>query len=159
MASDSGKTQLWVRPLDSVVAQPLNGTDNAAFPFWSPDSRYIAFFADGKLKKIEATGGPAQALSDSSGLARGGSWSKDGVIVFAPDGGSALRRVPAEGGASATATMLNTSRGEYAHRWPSFLPDGRHFLFVAVAQSAPALSLNVASLDSPKVKPLTQVVS
>ena len=78
-----GKRPLWVRALDGLTAQPLAGTEGATFPFWSPDSRFIAFFADGKLKKIDASGGPALTLADAR-LGRGGSWSRDGVIVFAP---------------------------------------------------------------------------
>src|SRR6202030_3680528 len=86
-----GKSQLWVRPLESPVAQPLAGTENAMFPFWSPDSRSVAFFADRKLKRIDVTGGPALTIADAiSG--RGGAWSPDGVIVYCPSNISALQR-------------------------------------------------------------------
>ena len=114
-----GKTQLWVRPLDAMTAQPLAGTDSAWFPFWSPDSRFIAFFADRKLKKIDASGGPPITLTDAP-RARGGTWAASGVILFASD--FAIRSVSAAGGAS---TPVPGARGHL----PSFLPDGRHFLF------------------------------
>jgi eukaryotic-like serine/threonine-protein kinase len=153
-ASDaSGKTQLWVRSLDAIAAQPLNGTENASFPFWSPDSRIIGFFADGKLKKIGALGGSAQILCDSRATPRGGSWSRDGVIVFASSGAGPLLRVPAEGGQPAPATTLDTSLNENANRYPYFLPDGRHFLFTAV-DAAGAGRIYAGSLDSKETKHL-----
>ena len=118
-----GKTPLWVRALDGLTAQPLAGTEGATFPFWSPDSRFIAFFADGKLKKIDASGGQALALTDAPN-GRGGSWSPDGVIVFAPSGNalSPLLRVSSAGGAS---SPISSAQGSF----PWFLPDGRHFLY------------------------------
>jgi hypothetical protein len=97
VAYDSpGKQRLWVRPLDSLTTQPLPETEGANYPFWSPDSRFIGFFAGGKLKKVEVSGGPPQTLCDANG--RGGTWNRDGVIVFAPGTGSALYRVSAGGG-------------------------------------------------------------
>jgi eukaryotic-like serine/threonine-protein kinase len=129
VANLDGKTQLWIRAINSTNAQPLLGTDDADYPFWSPDSRSIAFFADGKLKKIDASGGPAQTLSDVPTLtARGGTWNRDGVIVFGAAAGP-LRRVSSAGGTPSLLTELDLSGGEVAHRNPSFLPDGRHFLF------------------------------
>ena len=121
----SDKPQLWLRALDTFEWQPMAFTDGATYPFWSPDSRFIAFFADGKLKKIAATGGPAQALCDAPD-GRGGSWSRDDVILFTPAyTGVAIQRVPAAGGVPADVTK--TRRGE---RFPFFLPDGRHFLYL-----------------------------
>ena len=79
--------RLWLRPLDALDPQPLPGTEEAQYPFWSPDSRYIGFFAQGKLKKIAVTGGPAQNLCDAPD-GRGGTWNREGVIVFAPSGAS-----------------------------------------------------------------------
>jgi len=129
-----GKRPLWVRALDGLTAQPLAGTEGATFPFWSPDSRLIAFFADGKLKKIDASGGPALTLADAR-LGRGGSWSRDGVIVFAPGSGEQLQRVPSAGGAS---SPLSTEPGSF----PWFLPDGRHFVYQALGSA-----IRVGSLD------------
>jgi serine/threonine protein kinase/Tol biopolymer transport system component len=147
--SADGKTPLWVRSLDGLTAQPLAGTEGAAFPFWSPDSRFIAFFADGKLKKIDASGGPTLTLADAP-VARGGSWSRDGVIIFAPiNFAGPLLRVSSAGGAS---TPLSPAQG----RFPWFLPDGRHFLY----QSEPGLStISVGSLDGGESKVVTEAGS
>ena len=127
---DKGKEELYIRPLNSLTAVPLAGTDEASYPFWSPDSREIGFFAEAKLKKIDANGGPPQTLCDSP-IGRGGAWSKDGVIVFSSGPQQALSRVSAEGGASEPASKLDLEHGENSHRWPYFLPDGQHFLFWA----------------------------
>ena len=127
---DKGKNQLYIRPLSSLTATPISGTDDASYPFWSPDSREIGFFADGKLKKIDANGGPPQALCDAA-IGRGGAWGKNGVIVFSPGAQQALLRVSADGGIPEPATKLDVSRGENSHRWPYFLSDGNHFLFWA----------------------------
>jgi len=125
-AAVNGKRQLWLRQLDALQAQPMPTTDEAAYPFWSPDSRYIGFFAQGKLKKIAASGGPAQSLCDAP-TGRGGTWNRDDVIVFSPtNGASGLQRVPAAGGVPADVT-----RRKDQYRYPVFLPDGRHFLYTA----------------------------
>ena len=127
---DKGKVLLYVRTLNSLVPQHLAGTEGANNPFWSPDSREIGFFADGKLKKIDADGGPPQALCDAA-AGRGGAWNKNGVIVFTPGVSQPLFRVSAAGGAPEPASKLDFSKGENSHRWPYFLPDGQHFLFWA----------------------------
>ena len=127
VATVEGKTLLWVRPLDSLTAQALAGTEDAASPFWSPDSRFLAFFSRGKLKKIDISGGPPQTLCNADGLARGGAWGGDGTILFAA-APSPIRRVSAAGGAPAPVTRLD-SETEMSHNWPQFLPDGRHFLY------------------------------
>jgi eukaryotic-like serine/threonine-protein kinase len=127
---DSGKHQLLVQQLDSVSAQPLAGTDNASWPFWSPDSHSIGFFADGKLKKIEASGGPAEILCDAPS-GRGGSWSADGTILFNPTVLSPLYRVSDGGGTPIAVTKLDESRHESSHRWAYFLPNGQDFIFFA----------------------------
>ena len=148
----SGRTLLWVRPLNALAGQALNGTDDASFPFWSPDSRFIGFFAGGKLKKIEATGGPAQTLCDAlSG--RGGTWNEEGTIVFCPNSGpnNPLSRVSAAGGVPAIITKFDSSRGELSHRWPHFLPDGKHFLYNSRTTAGGVGELDaifLASLDS-----------
>ena len=120
------KRQLWLRPMDALQAQPMPGTEDATYPFWSPDSRYIAFFAQGKLRKVAASGGPAQSLCDALD-GRGGSWNREDVIVFSPEGGTSahnLQRVPAAGG---VPTDITKTKASYV--FPVFLPDGRRFLY------------------------------
>ena len=125
---EKGKVLLYVRRLASLVPQALPGTDDAIYPFWSPDSREIGFFADGKMKKISASGGPPQTICDAAN-ARGGAWSTDGTIVFTPSTQNPLLSVSAAGGTPQPASTLNLPQGENSHRWPFFLPDGKHFLF------------------------------
>jgi Tol biopolymer transport system component len=125
-----GKMSIWVRALDSSVAQELAGTENGGVPLWSPDSQWIAFFADGKLRRIPAGGGTVQVVCDAP-AGRGGSWNADGVIVFAPSVVGTLQKVSAGGGTPTPVTQLNESTGEQTHRWPEFLPDGKHFLYLA----------------------------
>jgi eukaryotic-like serine/threonine-protein kinase len=129
-ATTGEKTQLWVRDLDSLAARPLAGTEGAYNPFWSPDNRFVAFFAGRKLKKIEVAGGPAQTLCDAS-AGRGGAWSQNGVIVFTPGIFDSLYRVPAAGGSATPLIAIDQSLGEDSIRCPWFLPDGRHFLYTA----------------------------
>jgi serine/threonine protein kinase/Tol biopolymer transport system component len=143
--SAEGKYFLWVRSLDALTVQALAGTEGASSPFWSPDSRFLAFFAGGKLKKIEVSGGPPITLCDAPDN-RGGTWSRDGVIVFAPNYPGILQKVSASGGVPAAATMLGA--GEIAHVRPIFLPDGRHFLYNANTSSANGVPIYMASLDS-----------
>lgn len=127
-ADNSGETELWIRPLDEVSARRIEGTKGAAFPFWSPDSRNVAFFANEKLYRVEIAGGlPKIVCSAADG--RGGTWNADNRIVFTPSLKSPLYQVPAAGGEPKALTSLNASRQEISHRWPFFLPDGRHFLF------------------------------
>src|SRR5437016_887246 len=133
--SGDGKQLLWVRSLGAPTAQPLAGTDDATFPFWSPDSRFVGFFAQTKLKKIDASGGPPQTICDAPN-GRGGTWNRDGVIVLAPDNFSPLYRVSASGGPTTVVTKLDDSKLQTTHRWPWFLPDGRHFLYRAGTTSA-----------------------
>jgi Tol biopolymer transport system component len=140
-----GRTQLWIRPLDSVSAQPLPGTDGASFPFWSPDGKSIGFFAGGRLNRIDANGGPVLPLADASTVF-GGSWSSQGVIVFAPTAAGVLRKVSAGGGAVSDAGKL--SREETTQRWPWFLLDGKHFLFAAGFPGVSRKAIRLGSLDS-----------
>jgi Tol biopolymer transport system component len=126
----SGESKaLWVRPISSDSAQALEGTAGASHPFWSPDGRYIGFFASSKLMKIAATGGPVAVVADAPN-ARGGSWSANDVIVFAADFQNPLVKVSAQGGAVSPATVLDRTKHD-THRWPWFLPDGKHFIFFA----------------------------
>jgi Tol biopolymer transport system component len=142
-----GKNQLWLRPLDALTAQPLAGTEDAIHPFWSPDSRYIGFFAAGKLKKLDTAGGPPLTLCDAPS-GRGGTWSQDGVILFSPNGtDSGLYRVSSLGGAPTSLGLDVTGR------WPWFLPDGRHFLFSSAA------TVRLGSLDSRQTQVLVETLS
>jgi serine/threonine protein kinase/Tol biopolymer transport system component len=151
----TGKSLLWVRPIDSMTPQPLSGTDEAALPFWSPDSRFIGFFADGKLKKIEVTGGTVQTLCGSI-VPRGGTWNADGTILFSPSPNDPIYRVSAAGGTPTVVTKLDPSRQESSHRWPYFLPDGRHFLY-SVNGGPQSQGLYVTSLDGTETQRLLNV--
>ncbi len=131
-ASQDGKSALWVRTLSTGSAQALPGTDGAAHPFWSPDSRQIGFFASGKLKRIDASGGPAQTICEVS-QGRGGAWGGDGTILFTPNPSASLHRVPVTGGAPVAETELDSTRNDTSHRYAEFLPDGKHYLFLVQA--------------------------
>jgi len=139
-----GKQQLWVRGLDTNQFRPLPGTDDATYPFWSPDNRYIGFFAQGKLKKVPAGGGPPQTLCDV-GYARGGTWNRYGVILFAANRGPSLHRVSSAGG---VATTVASSEGDRLYSYPVFLPDGRHFLYT-LNTSDQFNGVYLAALDNP----------
>jgi Tol biopolymer transport system component len=143
-----GGTQLWVRPLDGLAAQPLAGTEGASYPFWSPDGRSIGFFAGSKLQKIEASGGPPQTLARAL-AGRGAAWSRDGVIVFARSDRGSLLQVPADGGEPKPVTQIDASRLETSHRWPQFLPAGRRFLHLTFSSQQPEhWGIYLGSLDS-----------
>ena len=120
---------IFVRRLDTAAAEKLAGTEGAYRQFWAADGKSIGFFADGKLRKISASGGPVTILADAPN-ARGGAWSADNVIVYAPDYRDCLWKINAGGGQPVRATQLDASKHS-THRWPSFLPDGKHFLFLA----------------------------
>jgi Tol biopolymer transport system component len=130
----TGTDRLYLRPLSSPEARVLPGTDGAGTPFWSPDSRAIGFFSSGKLRKVALDGSPPVVLCDAPD-ARGGSWSPRGVIAFVPNNASPVWRVPASGGAAVQVTKLDAKLGERGHRYPQFLPDGRHFLYVGIGES------------------------
>jgi eukaryotic-like serine/threonine-protein kinase len=151
VAFGDGQTQLWVRPLDGVKAQPLVGTEGASRPFWSPDNRSVGFFAGGKLKRVDIGGGLTQALATTT-VNFGGTWSAGGVILFASSPGSPLFRIPAVGGDAVAVTKLGP--GHTGHFFPQFLPGGRQFLF-AVAGSADTQGIYLGSLDSPETRRLT----
>lgn len=147
VASLDGKDQLWLRDLDGLPARVMHGTEGAREPFWSPDGRYLAFFAGGKLRRIDVAGGPAVSVCDAvQGF--GGSWSKNDIIIFAPSPVSGIYRVPATGGTATPATTLDPASGEVRHRFPWFLPDGRHFLYLAVNSEPSKTAVYVADLDS-----------
>ncbi len=154
--SADGKQQIWVRALDSDTPRPLDGTEDAHTPFWSPNSRSLAFFADEKLKRIDSAGGPAQVLCDVVS-SWGGAWGSDGTIIFCGNDFVSLSRVPDSGGKPVEATRLGPK--EEAHRWPSFLPDGRHFVFAADASLTEDHNLKLGSLDDQDSVALVQAVS
>jgi Tol biopolymer transport system component len=121
---------LWTYEVGGRRTSAIDGTQGASYPFWSPDGRSIGFFADGKLKKVDVSRGQVQVLCDASN-GRGGAWNRDGLIVFNPDANTGLYRVSSLGGSPIELTKLDTSRFETTHRWPVFLPDGKHFLYLA----------------------------
>ena len=144
-----GQDTLWVRTLSASGAQQVSGTEDASFPFWSPDSRRIGFFAAGKLKAVDIASGTVEVLADAQG-GRGGTWNNQGTILFAPEIFGPLLTVSERGGVATRATKISRSGSGQAHRWPSFLPDDKHFLFT-VDWSSPDDSLQngmyVGSLD------------
>jgi Tol biopolymer transport system component len=148
VVNTAGQFALAVRSFDAVEAHVLAGTEGAIHPFWSPDSRFIGFFAQGKLKKIDVAGGPPLTLCDAS-AGEGGTWNRDDTIVFAAESG--LFRVSAAGGAPAPVTTLDGAKKEQAHSFPWFLPDGRRFLYVAT----PPTTIYVGSLDAEERTPVT----
>jgi len=145
------KNAIWIYQLGSPDARSLDDTEGATFPFWSPDGRSLAYFADGKLKKMDISGGSVEALCDAPS-GRGGTWNKDGVIVFTPDGqlGGGLYRVPASGGTPVQISKPDPNRKEQSHRYPMFLPDGKHYLYLAANFSGAKGSnaIFVGALDS-----------
>jgi eukaryotic-like serine/threonine-protein kinase len=158
IANREGVGQIFVRPLATLEARPLTGTEGVANypPFWSPDSRFIAFFAAGKLKKIEVAGGPAQTLCDAPATNNpSGTWNRDGVILLG-GGNEPVKRVSAAGGTPEPVTTLDRSREELGHDWPTFLPDGDHFFFLARSANRENDAIVIGSLSS---KETTRVVN
>jgi eukaryotic-like serine/threonine-protein kinase len=145
-----GVLRLWIRPLNSLEAHPVLGSEspvNDPF-FWSPDSRFIAFGAGGKLKKIDVTGGQPQTLCDTAEDITGGSWNRNGVLIFGQQSGGGLMRVSTDGGTASPLTTLDASRGEVLHGFPSFLPDGRHFIYFSLSTNHANTGTYVGSLDA-----------
>ena len=151
VARAGGERMLWVQPLNSPTAQPMAGTEGAYYPFWSADSRFVAFFAGGKLKKVDANGGPPQSLCDAEN-GRGGTWNADGVIVFSGSTLSGLMRVSSGGGEATPLTKLQG--GETSHRWAYFLPDGKHLVYFAHGNISADSAVYVTSLDQPDQRKL-----
>jgi Tol biopolymer transport system component/predicted Ser/Thr protein kinase len=145
--TSEGRKLLFVRSLGSLDPEPLAGTQSASYPFWSPDSRSIGFFADGKLRKIAASGGPVQILADAP-LGRGGAWNRDGTIVYTPGAYDPLFKVSSAGGDATQLTRIVEPKTEFSHRWPQFLPDGRHFVYLKWGAVARTNAFYVGSLDS-----------
>jgi eukaryotic-like serine/threonine-protein kinase len=146
-----GVLRLWVRPLDSPAARVLENTDGASYLFWSPDSRALGFFADGKLKTIDLSGGSPLTLADAPSPL-GASWGADGTILFGATLPGAIFRVSASGGAPQQVMQLSQSRKDFAHRWPQFLPDGKHFLFFIWAANSKDSAVWAGSLDGGEPK-------
>ena len=143
-----GKSSLWLRPMNILEAHLLPGTEGAIFPFWSPDSRSLGFFADGKLKMIDLRGGSPIAVADAP-FGRGGAWAPDGAILYSPNTQSPLMRTNVSGGAPVAMTSIDPAQ-HTSHRWPFFLPDGKHFVYLAVhhePSKAANDALYYASLD------------
>jgi DNA-binding winged helix-turn-helix (wHTH) protein len=152
-ADSSGQSMLMLRALDETEAKPVPGTRGASTPFWSPDSQFIGFFSDHALMKVGVSGEPAQTVIESfptrGGGRGGGTWSKDGVIVYAPTVVTELYSVSANGGTPHAVSSLAAAGGrETAHQWPQFLPDGRHFLYAALGRRTEDTGVYVGSLDS-----------
>jgi Tol biopolymer transport system component len=141
-----GRDLLFVRPLDALEARAIDGTEGAAFPFWSPDSRNVAFFAQDKLKRVDSAGGPPQTLCDAA-APRGGSWGRGGTIVFSVHDGGEMHRVAEGGGIPAALPGLSGKGLDASFRWPSFLPDGRHFVYFGTADG---FAVFLGSLDPEK---------
>jgi serine/threonine protein kinase len=143
----SGSVKLWVRRLDLQTSKALPGTEGAEDPFWSADGRSIGFFASGKLKRIEADGASSQTVCDAGLSPRGGAWNQNGVIIFTPGISEGLYRISAQGGTPIPITLLATNFGEDSHRWPQFLPDGNHYLFLLRSIDKHRTGIYVGSLD------------
>jgi Tol biopolymer transport system component len=150
--SPDGIQRLWIWSTESARSLTVGATDGAVLPFWSPDSRHVAFFAGGKLKKVDVNGGEPQVLADAPSGA-GGSWNRNGVIIFAPAGAGGLHRVAAVGGTSTPLTTIAPGATVATHRRPWFLPDGEHFLFLAQEPGQIASSVHVGSLGHPDQAP------
>jgi Tol biopolymer transport system component len=162
-AKDSSDNRmLYLRSLDDIDAHPLAGTEGAVHPFWSPDNQFVAFQAKGKLKKIDVSGGSPIVICNAAD-SRGGSWSKEGMIVFSPGAGTNLFAVAVSGGTPTQITTRDSVRKETSHRWPFFLPDGKHFLYFTRAANTGTQgegdAIRVASIDGKTNKILFNVSS
>ena len=159
VASDQdGRDVLWLRRIDELEPRAIDGSADATSPFWSPDSRHVAFFSGGKLKKASVTGAPPLSLCDVQNNPRSGSWNRDGVIIFSPSSLDVVHRVPAAGGTPEPLTELDEAKGETTHRWATFLPDQNHFLYMSGSHTTgleeEGNAIYVSSLDAPKERKL-----
>jgi len=157
-----GTTTLWVRALDETASREIEGSEDVKYPFWSPDSRSIGYFAEGKIKKVVASGGPSITIGEASNP-KGGTWSEDGIILFAPTHNSPIHRISEEGGDPTPVSELSESREENSHRHPRFLPDGRHFMYFtrvgAMGTAVEGSGVWIASLDGGEPRRLTHASS
>jgi serine/threonine protein kinase len=156
--TSQGKTLLWVRPLNAMQAHSVNGTESATFPFWSPDGRFIGFFGGGKLQKVDLNGSAPIGVCEA-GNGRGGTWNQAGEIVFAPSSGGVLFRVSAEGGIPKALTTLDTAKNEFEHVWPTFLPGGKKFLYLARRVRDQENTVYISSLDQNERKQVVNSVA
>ena len=159
-AADGPKTELWLRTIATGTTKAIAGTEAASFPFWSPDSKHIAFFKYGALRRVDLAGGAPITICPA-GSARGGSWGRDGTILFTPDTQSAIFRVPAAGGTPEPVTKIDLAKHS-THRWPWFLPDGKRFLYLAANHQSPTGGENgiyIGSLEGDAPRRLLQVTS
>ena len=147
VGGSEGRSQLWLRSLSSPVAKPLAGTERGSRPFWSPDSRSIAFIADNRLKRLDIDGGSARTLSAGIPTALGGSWSRDGTIIFGNNPGGPIFRISDQGGEVVAVTQVSLPE-QRGHMFPLFLADGRHFLFI-VTGTPEARGVHVGQLGVP----------
>lgn len=149
--SQKERSSIWVQSLSDLAPKKIDGTEGASFPFWSPDGKFLGFFADGHLKKVPALGGPITVLADAPN-ARGGTWNQDNVIIYEPDYRDSLWRISASGGDAMRLTKFESGK-HTTHRWPSFLPDGKHFLFFATNHAGdPAQGIYFGSLQDGSYK-------
>jgi len=155
--TSGAKTMLWLRRLDAVQAAALPGTEDSRLPFWSPDSRFIGYFANGKLRKIDANGGPPQILCDTPTFL-GGTWNRDGIIVLGKTNGP-LHQVTSAGGEPKPLLQLDTARKETGQGWPHFLPDGRHFLYASLSSEVGKGGIYLGSIGSQESRRLLDTVS
>jgi len=146
---------LAVQTLATQTTQTLRGTEQPAWPFWSPDGQHVGFFANGKLKRADLLGGPPQSIADVA-MGAGGSWNRDGIILFSPHVNGPLQRVSAAGGAATPVTTLSVERGDLGHRHPWFLPDGRHFIYTLVTKDPKQTGIYVGDLSGGAAKFLTE---
>jgi hypothetical protein len=146
IASNGARTQVWLREMDALEPHALAGTEGATYPFWSPDGGYLGFFAQGKLKKIAVAGGPPQTLCDAAN-GRGGTWNRDGVIVFSPGATSPLSRVSAAGGIPSPLAPLPHGDASAGQRFPTFLPDGVHLLYTSSSNKPDIDGVYLGTLD------------
>jgi len=154
VAATGGGSKLWARPLDSTVARELSGTENAQYPFWSPDSKSVGFFAHGKLERLDLAGGPPMTLATASNP-RGGTWGPQGIIVFAPSASTGLWKIAASGGQATPLTTMDAGRGEFTHRWPQLMADGNRFIYLSRGESANISStIYLSSLEHPQERTL-----
>ena len=156
VGTSGSQSQLWLRSLDSSSARPLAGTERASTPFWSPDSRSIGFFADGRLRRMDIDGRSVRTLSSESAVPLGGTWNRDDIILFADNPGGPIVRISADGGERSAVTRVGVPQ-QRGHHSPQFLPDGRHFLFF-VSGSPEARGVYIGQLDTPDTKRLFDAV-
>jgi Tol biopolymer transport system component len=145
-----GKRMLWLRPLDALHANVIPGTEGGFAPFWSPDSNYVAFFADKSLKKVRTGGGAPETVCGAEAMPGGGAWNRNGVILFAPSLASGLYRVSENGGDPQLVLKLDSSRFERSDLWPQFLPDDKHFIFFGQTDLTDTTGVYAGTLDAPE---------